>query len=112
MNRIIKQVFQNGSSHVYIPHVDFQNGTPPTNPVDTDMQAEPPVQNLFDWDFQTVYLRSEEISTHTDISHLLSEDDPLKNVPDDEFLRVDRTGSEITALSIVHKSHIFEFGDA
>ena len=76
------------------------------------MQAEPPVKNLFDWDFQTVYLRSEEISTHTDISHLLSEDDPLKNVSDDEFLRVDRTGSEITALLIVHKSHIFEFGDA
>ena len=61
-----------------MPHVDFQNGTPPTTPVDTDMQAEPPVQNLFDWDFQTVYLRSEEISTHTDISHLLSEDDPSK----------------------------------
>ena len=75
----------------------------------------PPVRNLFDWDFKMIYLKSEEIAFHPEANRLLKalpDTHPLRSVSDDDFLRVDSEHNEITALSIVHKSHIFEFGDA
>ena len=67
---------------------------------------------LFDWDLKTVYLRRDEIPTHKDISKLIPKNHPLQNIADDEVLRVDTENDEIIALSIVNKSHIFEFTDA
>ena len=84
------------------------NDNPHVKKVDT----EKTMLTLFDWDIKTVYLRQEEISAHTDVSKLITKYHHLKKIADDEFLRVDMTGSEITALSIVNKSHIFEFAEA
>ena len=67
---------------------------------------------LFDWDFKTVYLHREEIAIRTDVSKLIPKNHPLQNIADDEVLRVDTENDEIIALSIVNKSHIFEFTDA
>ena len=67
---------------------------------------EKTVPNLFDWDFKTVYLRREDISAHIGVSNLLTQDQPCKNISDDEVLRVDMEGNEITALSIIDKSYI------
>ena len=81
------------------------NDIPHVQKVDT----EETMLTLFDWDIKTVYLRREEIASHADVSKLIPKDHRLRNIADDEVLRVDSDNDEITALSIVNISHILSY---
>ena len=111
VGRIVNGVSQHGHGHVTVPHEDVRNGTPPEKPVDTGVPAEiPSDENLFEqfgWDFREIDLRRDEIHHHKDVSELLrelSEDHPLLNFTDDEFLRIHYENKEITAVSIVYQN--------
>ena len=111
VSRVI-QVYQNGHAQdgTYLGDVRF--GTPNETPDDTSVPSvlpEEPMRNFFDWNFETLYLRREEIENHIDISKLIPKDHPLRNIADDEVLRVDSENNEIRSFSIVDKSYVPNF---
>ena len=88
VSRVI-QVYQNGHAQegTYLGDVRF--GTPNETPDDTSVPSvlpEEPMRNFFDWNFETLYLRREEIENHIDISKLIPKDHPLRNIADNEVL--------------------------
>lgn len=100
----------NYTGAAYLRNLLKERGTSDKPPVKKVIN-EKTVPNLFDWDFKTIYLRRKDISAHIGVSNLLTKDHPCKNISDDEVLRVDMEGNEITALSIIDKSYIFGFED-
>ena len=73
------------------------------------VNTEEPMLNLFDWDTETLYLRREEIENHLDVSKLIPKDSRLRNLADDELLRVDSENNEIISFSVVDKSYVSIF---